>query len=144
MAVKSNTSEKFNRWTKIKSNYLTQKIDYDNIVDKSHFRTTAEIKRDAIAEGKIGAGTKGLYDYQEGEEIAEERARITELELLLRAGKLDKADVQKLKEMFNDKAEKDIAEKRTEEALKAENKAQKNRTEALDKILGTNQNTETQ
>lgn len=142
--AKTEQKEKINRWYKPKTNYLTQNIKYDDIVDRSNFRTTAETKRDAIAVGKIGAGEKGIYDYEAGQEIPKGKERITEIELLLRNNKLDKADVQKLKELFDQKANKDITTESEKQALEAENQAAKNRTAALDKMLGTNQNESTE
>ena len=38
--------------------------EWPKIVDDTHFRTTSEIKRDMIASGNIGAGEKGLFDYE--------------------------------------------------------------------------------
>ncbi len=137
------TKQKITRWTRTATKYLekSQKNDgYEDIVDRTNFRTTAETKRSMqIAEGKIGAGDKGLYDYEIGQEVPKE-GRITDVELLIRNNKLDKADIQTLKKIYEEKANKTINEQQTQKKLEAEEKANKNRTEALDKILGTNNN----
>lgn len=137
------TKPKITRWTRTPTEYLKKSRkgdEYEDIVDRTNFRTTAETKRSLqVAEGKIGAGDKGLYDYEAGQEIPKE-GRITDVELLIRNNKLDKADIQTLKKIYEEKASKTISEKQTQEKLEAEEKANKNRTEALDKILGTNNN----
>lgn len=114
------------------------KLYYDDIVDRSNFRSTAEIKRDMRASGKIGAGEKPIYDYQAGETIKASDV-ISELELLLRAGKLDKADIQKLREVFEADAKESAESADTAAKLKAQEEAQTNREKAIDEALGVNQ-----
>lgn len=111
-------------------------IKYDDIVDRSNFVTTAETKRGKVA-GKVGAGDRGLYDYEDGK-IPDEKERLTEVELLLRSGKLDKADIQRLREVADQK----LTDDRDKQLLEQEDKAAKNRKAALDKLLDVNQETE--
>lgn len=110
---------------------------YDDIVDRSQFKSTAEQKR-AMQASNQGAGDKGLYDYEAGEEIPTGKNRITDTELMLRTGKLDKADVQKLKTIAEAEASDTIEKAKLEKA----DRENKNRTEALDKLIGANQGEE--
>lgn len=123
----------FSRWYR-PSRSMT--IKYDDIVDRSKFVTTAETKRGLVA-GRSGAGDKGLYDYEDGK-IPDEKERLTEVELLLRSGKLDKADVQRLR----NEADQNLLNERDKQLLAQEDKAAKNRKAALDKLLDVNQETE--
>lgn len=105
-------------------------IKYDDIVDRSKFVSTAETKRGKIA-GNVGAGEVGLYDYQADEKI-DSKNRISDIELLIRAGKLDKADIQTLKKL----REQQMISENEAEALKEEDKANRTRQGKLDKLLG--------
>lgn len=105
-------------------------IEYDDIVDRSKFVSTAETKRGRVA-GKVGAGDVGLYDYQADQEI-DQSNRISDIELLIRAGKLDKADIQTLKRL----REQQIVSENEAKALAEEDKAQRTRQGKLDKLIG--------
>lgn len=105
-------------------------IKYDDIVDRSKFVSTAETKRGKIA-GNVGAGEVGLYDYQADEKI-DPKNRISDIELLIRAGKLDKADIQTLKKL----REQQMISENEAAALKEEDKANRTRQGKLDKLLG--------
>lgn len=131
----SNTTKKLGDYFRP---YFSPKLVYDDIVDRSNFRSTAEIKRDMRASGKIGAGEKPIYDYQPGEKIEASKV-VSELELLLRAGKLDKADIQKLREVFEADAKDSVESAKEAEKLKAQEEAQTNREKAIDEALGVNQ-----
>lgn len=112
------------------------KIEYDDIVDRSHFVTTAEQKRGANV-GKVGAGEVGQYDYEAGEQI-NDSDRISDLELLARSGKLDKADVQTLKDIRQEEFESE----RDKRLLEEQDKANRTRQGKLDKILGIDEDSE--
>ena len=65
--------------------------EYDDIVDDSDFKPSAERIRDNDFRGTASGADSGLYDYEAGKPIKE---KVSDVELLLRNGKLDKADVQ--------------------------------------------------
>lgn len=111
------------------------KFEYDDIVDDTNFRRSSERIRDKILTGNVGAGERGLYDFQENEKVTKENSP-TDIEIDLRSGKLDKADIQKLEKVFNDKAVQDVETERTKKALEAERKASKDRQDKLDERLG--------
>lgn len=117
------------------------KVEYDDIVDTSNFKLSSEKIRDKIATGNVGAGEQGLYDFKVDEKVTPENCP-TDVEIALRNGKLDKADIQKLQEVYSDKAKDDVETERTKSALEAERKASKNRDKAVDDILGVNQTLE--
>lgn len=122
----------------LKSRYVSPVIpneDNERLVDDSNFKTTSERKRDMILSGNIGAGERGVYDYEADSKITKENL-VSDIEIALRDGKLDKADVQKLLEIYKDKAVDDIKTEQEKSALEAEEKASKNRTAAIDKQLG--------
>lgn len=112
--------------------------EWDKIVDDSNFRTTSEIKRDMIASGNVGVGEKGLYDYDSEQKITKENV-VSDIELALRNGKLDKADVQKLRELSDKSAQEEINQTKESKLLSDAEKASKNRTAAIDKMLEVNQ-----
>lgn len=106
---------------------------YDDIVDDSDYKPTAERIRDNDFRGGSAAGDTGLYDYDANKPIKE---KVSDVELLLRNGKLDKADVQKLSESLDEVLSDQSKKSRENQVLKAEVQAQKNRTKALDEALG--------
>lgn len=112
--------------------------EYDDIVDDSNFRRDSEKIRDMLVSGTVGSIEKGLYDYQEDEKITKDNV-VSDIEIAIRSGQLDKADVQKLKEALDSKIVADKQEADDKQLLEAERQAQKNRTKALDKQLGVNQ-----
>lgn len=97
-------------------------IIQDHIVDKSSFVMDKETVRQARLNAGDGAGQKGLYDNRE----------LSSLEIQLRDGKLDKADItQEQLKLQKEIQEKDSAKKQAEkEAL---------RQAAIDSALGTGQ-----
>lgn len=98
------------------------KIKQDHIVDRSNFVMDKETVRQARLNAGDGAGQKGLYDNRE----------LSSLEIQLRDGKLDKADITQ--EQL--KLQKEIQEKDSEKK-KAEKEAL--RQAAIDNALGTGQ-----
>lgn len=108
--------------------------EYDDIVDDSDYKPTAERIRDNDFRGGAGSATDtGLYDYDANKPITE---KVSDVELLLRNGKLDKADVQKISDSLDEILGDQAKKSRDEKVLKAELAAQKNRTKALDEMLG--------
>lgn len=111
--------------------------EYDDIVDDSDYKPTAERIRDNDFRGGAGGATdEGLYDYDANKPINE---KVSDVELLLRNGKLDKADVQKLNENLDEMLTSQAEKARDKKLLEASEQASKNRTKALDEALGVNQ-----
>ena len=101
-------------------------IIQDHIVDRSSYVLDKESVRQARLNAGEGAGNKGIYDNRE----------LSELEIKLRDGKLDKADItQEQLKLQKEIKEKDSKKKQEEkEAL---------RQEAIDNALGTGQKEQT-
>lgn len=135
---KKNKPLSFSDFFKKSLSFVPLACPYDDIVDETNFKRSSEIKRDMVASGNIGAGERGIFDYQEGEQITKDNI-ISDVEIALRSGKLDKADVQKLRELADVEAVSTIRQKKESELLEQADKAQKNRTAKLDQQLGINQ-----
>lgn len=116
-------------------------IKYDDIVDDSDFKPSAERIRDNEfrSNGVAVDASNLLYDYEEGKPIKE---KVSDIQLALRTGKLDKADVQKLNELLTKKMDKNVQDKKDSDLLKSEEQASKNRSKALDKLLDVNSDTD--
>lgn len=110
-------------------------VKYDDIVDDSDFIPTAERIRNGEFSSLGSTGDVGQYDYPAGEKILE---KVSDIVLLLRNGKLDKADVQLLNRVLDEKMKKDHEDKVASDELSKAEKASKNRTAALDAALGVN------
>lgn len=98
------TSEAKGKEIKLKK----EKIVYDDIVDRSHYVTNKETIRQTRITSDTSGGQTPVYDNHEP----------TQLEIAIRSGKLDKADVHQI-------------QLKMQEEIKTEN--QKQKTEALDK-----------
>lgn len=116
-------------------------VEYDDIVDDSDFRPTAEKIRDNEfrSNGSAVDPDSLQYDYAAGKVIKE---KVSDVVLYLRNGKLDKADVQVLNEALTNKLEKSAQDKKDSDFLASEERAAKNRTAALDKALGIDQDSD--
>lgn len=101
-------------------------IIQDHIVDRSSYVLDKESVRQARLNAGNGEGAKGIYDNRE----------LTELEIKIRDGKMDKADItQEQLKLQKEIKEKDSKKKQEEkEAL---------RQEAIDNALGTGQKEQT-
>lgn len=108
--------------------------EFEKVVDDSDFVPTAKVKRDKIATGRIG-GDRGLYDSDE----LKDGERRTDIELALRSGALDKADVQKISSQETSRAERSAVKVRESEALEQEKKRIESRQNRLDELLEVNQ-----
>lgn len=127
----------FDNWNNVNPSPIPE-IVYDDIVDDSDFKPTAEQIRDNEfrSNGSALDPDSLQYDYEAGKVIKE---KVSDVVLALRNGKLDKADIQVLDNALSNKLEKSASDKRDSDVLKQEELASKNRTAALDKALGVNQ-----
>lgn len=127
----------FDNWHNVNPMPIPE-IHYDDIVDDSDFKPTAEQIRDNEfrSNGSALDPDSLQYDYEAGKVIKE---KVSDVVLALRNGKLDKADVQVLNEVLTNKLDKSSESKKEADILASEERASKNRTAALDKVLGVNQ-----
>lgn len=96
-----------------------EKIEYDDIVDRSHYITNKETIRQTRITSDTSGGQTPVYDDHEP----------TQIEIALRSGKLDKADVHQLQLKMQEEI-KTGNEKAKAEAL------EKARQDYLDKATG--------
>ena len=92
------------------------KMRYDyihKVVDDSEFQPDSELVRSAKFAPSGGDGSTPLYDYPDGN--VPENDKVSKLILQIRTGKLDRADVDRIKEVIIEEAKSDT--------VKAENKA---------------------
>lgn len=124
-------------WKNVKLSPIP-KVDYDDIVDDSDFKPTAEKIRDQsfTSNGSASDLDSLPYDYPANEVIKE---KVSDITLALRNNRLDKADVQKLNEALTGVLDKQFKDSKAEQELKNAERASKNRTAALDAALGVNQ-----
>lgn len=115
----------------------SRKIRYDDILDTSDFKPSRELIRDRSGSNS-GEIEQGLYDYKKGTKITEEN-RVTEIEMALRNGKLDKADIQKLNKLLEENLKEQGEEAKEKQELEKAEKASKNRQKKLDEMLDVNQ-----
>lgn len=130
----------FETWRQVLASSIPV-VEYDDIVDDSDFRPTAEQIRDNAfrSNGSVIDPDSLQYDYDAGKVIKE---KVSDVVLALRNGKLDKADVQVLNEALTNKLEKSVQDKKDSDVLASEKRAARNRTAALDKALGIDQDSD--
>lgn len=130
-------SSAFENWKDVKFSEIPE-VKYDDIVDDSDFKPTAEKIRDQkFSSNGSAADLDSLpYDYSADQVIKE---KVDDITLALRNNRLDKADVQKLNEALTGILDKQFKDSKVEKELKDAELASKNRTAALDAALGVNQ-----
>lgn len=108
-----------------------QSVEYDDIVDRSSFQPSAELKRtNRITSATPGGAQRPLYDFVDNSRSRTEF--LSDIEIALRDGKLDRADVQKLKELAQEQGATDIDRKIEE----SEQEQVRKRSDKVDEILG--------
>ena len=127
----------FNNWKNVEI-WVPEKQYYDDIVDDSDFKPTAEKIRDNNFNSAGSATDPSTlpYDYPANKPVS---TLVDDVTLALRNGKLDKADIQRLNELVTDKLVSDNHSHAEKTALEAAEKATKNRNKALDNLLDVNQ-----
>ncbi len=90
--------------------YVQPMLDYKNIesaTDVSTFRPDAEQVRALKFNPQGGSNTSPVYDYPNGYDF--ETDNVSDLIVAIRSGRLDKADVKRLKEQIENEAKSDKA-----------------------------------
>lgn len=113
--------------------FVYQSPKFEQVTDVSHWKPSAEVKRDRIATNTSGNDI-GLYDSDRFSGTEDDRP--SDIELALRSGTLDKADIQSLQEKVKAEADKTVQAKREKDALDAEAAKAKSRQAKLDEVLG--------
>lgn len=125
---------KFKRW--INDSGLVKAIDfdlaipevnYDDVVDRSTFRPDSESVRQSVLSGS-GFGAQGVYDDPD--------IPPSDLEVSIRSGKLDKAEVGQILAKKTEAAKKTIDENRKKAIADEKERIVEARQEFLDKATG--------
>lgn len=101
---------------------------YDDIVDRSTWSPSSDAMSNRVASVKGGASGQGVYD--DADNLP------SDLEVRIRSGKLDKAEVELAIKKFLDDAEKEADEKKKSEDLANAQKIADARQAYLDNALG--------
>lgn len=107
--------------------WSTSNIKYDKVVDYSSFRPDREQVRAFHSTGQ-GSTSQPVYD--------DPKKMPSDLEVEIRSGKLDKAEISQLQQIKTEKAEAAISEAEKAAAKEEAAKLEKARQEHLDKVTG--------
>ena len=102
--------------------------DYDDIVDRSTWSPSSDSMANRVASVKGGASGQGVYD--DADNLP------SDLEVRIRSGKLDKAEVDLAIKKFVDDAKKEADEKKKSEDMSNAKKLADARQEFLDNAVG--------
>ncbi len=105
---------------------------YDDVVDKSEFRPDADVVRSALSSGSVS--TVGEYDFADGK--IPDGYEPSQVILDLRNGRLDKADVQKIKQSLDKDFAVETAKNAERKEIEKADKILKARQTHLDEITG--------
>lgn len=106
---------------------------YDDIVDKTEFRPDSENVRSARASGGAMSGG-GLYDFPDG--VVPDSDGVTKEIIALRNGKLDKAEVQALKDQTDKALKNAVSEAKEKKLLEQKEALIEARQSYLDDLSG--------
>ena len=110
------------------------KVNYDDIVDRSNFHPDEDLLR-SVSKGQVSMNV-GSYDYDDDKVPFSDKDTVSPVIVALRNNKLDKADVQKLKqdiEKLSKQESSTVIEKKNLEKL---DKINKSRQDYLDSVMG--------
>lgn len=105
----------------------TASIIYDDIVDRSSFRPDSEQVRQFHLSG---SGSVGQPVYDDSDNLP------TDLEVAIRSGKLDKAEISQLQQIKADEIDKSVTKAKKIKAIKEAEDVSKARQDYLDKATG--------
>lgn len=109
---------------------------YDNVVDKTDFKIGQDSARNQRIGDSGGSLGDGLYDFVDGKV---DMQKISQAEIALRSGALDKADVDTLAKAMEKAAQLELDQSAKEAAIKAKNDLDSARQSYIDKQTGFNQ-----
>lgn len=104
------------------------KISYDDIVDRSTWSPSSDAMANRISASQGASSGQGVYDDSEN--------LPTDLEVRIRSGKLDKAEVDLAIKQFAENAKSEADEKKKSDDLKKADELSKARQEYLDNAVG--------
>lgn len=113
---------------------------YDAIVDRSEFKIGIDKERDTLLAqiGATNSSSGGVYDFPDGQ-VTDDKSP-TDIQLALRSGQLDKADVDTLQRSEQAKAEQQGKENLSKQEKKRAKAIQDARQSHIDSRLGFDAN----
>lgn len=109
------------------------KQSYDDVVRTDDFKKVMEDNRNSDLSQDTGS-TGGVYDYEDGKIPDDDK--VSNLVLSLRSGRLDKADIQKLREQYEQNAKDEAAQNDADALKEADLALQRARQQHLDTVTG--------
>lgn len=116
-------------YPKSEPSLVRSKIKYDDVVDRSTFKPDSEQTRIKSLTG-AGSTVQGIYDDKEN--------RPTNLEIAIRSGKLDKAEISQIKLKKTDEFKESVEQDKKDKIKADSEKIEKARREHLDNMIGFN------
>lgn len=116
------------------------RTEYDNVVRKDSFRPDSETVKDFNASGMSKGSGSGLYDFEDPE--SRDFNSVSIPLIALRENKLDKAEIDSLKQLYKDKANSEVKSNSEKAEFEKASKVAKARNEVMDSILGIDSESE--
>lgn len=110
------------------------KVNYDDIVDRSNFHPDEDLLR-SVSKGQVSMNV-GSYDYDDDKVPFSDKDTVSPIIVALRNNKLDKADVQKLKQGMEELSNKESSSAIEKKNLEKLDKINKSRQDYLDSVMG--------
>lgn len=110
------------------------KVFYDDIVDRSNFHPDEDLLR-SVSKGQISMNV-GSYDYDSDKVPFSDKDTVSPVIVALRNNKLDKADVQKLKQDMEKLSKDESSSALEKKNLEKLDKINKSRQDYLDSVMG--------
>ncbi|QCS37478.1 hypothetical protein [Tortoise microvirus 107] len=107
-------------------------VIYDDIVDDSDFKRVQDENRIARLTHDTGSSTAGVYDFDESRTNFDS---VTTIQLAIRSGKLDPADIDTLKRELEGVAKREAESIAAKQEATRDLQALKARNRAIDKVL---------
>lgn len=109
-------------------------VFYDDIVDRSNFHPDEDLLR-SVSKGQVSMNV-GSYDYDSDKVPFSDKDTVSPVIVALRNNKLDKADVQKLKQDIEELSSKESSSAVEKNNLEKLDKINKSRQDYLDSVIG--------
>lgn len=110
------------------------KVFYDDIVDRSNFHPDEDLLR-SVSKGQVSMNV-GSYDYDSDKVPFSDKDTVSPVIVALRNNKLDKADVQKLKQEIEKVSRQESSSAIEKKNLEKLDKINKSRQDYLDSVMG--------
>lgn len=116
--------------------FESEPVLYDKIVDDSDFKRSLELERNAriVSQGQGAQAVGGVFDYPDGG--IDDKKTPSSLELELRSGRLDKADIDTISRVVDDVAKKEKSDSDDKKKSDSRKKVSDARQAHMDSLTG--------